>query len=140
MENENRPNEGQAKGKPFNESSPEEVRDRVKETVQKGVAAVAGAIKGFSEEARRHDLAKTTKQAIQKAGETAREVAGTARQEIRQTREHLKGGGAQRTSRPGMGMGGSPVGRSPENEVPDLRKTEFGTQRDIKNAEEDFGE
>jgi hypothetical protein len=157
MENENRSdrmqeNEGQeswTKGKPFKEASPEEVRERVKETVQKGVAAVAGALKGFTEESKKHDLAKSTKQAIRKAGETARQVAGTATKEIKETRQHLKAGGASTTGAgpttgtDRFGMGGSQIERSPVNEVPDLRKTELGSQKDIqsaKNLEEDFGE
>lgn len=78
------------KTRSFRESSPDEVRERVKEAVQKGVAAVAGALKGFSEEAKKHNLAESTKEAIHKAGETTRQVAGTTAKEFQRTKEHLK--------------------------------------------------
>ena len=98
----------------------DDVKDRVKGKVQKGVAAVAGALKGFSEEAKKHDLAGSTKQAIQKAGETTREVAGTATREFKKTKEHLKQGssGASGT------FEATPLPSSTTS-VPDLRKTDL---------------
>src|SRR5687768_2344100 len=74
----------------FKDAKPDEIKERVKETVQKGVAAVAGALKGFSEEAKKDHLAESTKQAIQKAGETTREVAGTVKSEVKETKSTLK--------------------------------------------------
>lgn len=145
-----------ATDKPFKEATPEEVKSKVKETVQKGVAAVAGALKGFSEEARKHDLANSTKEAISKAGETTRQVVGTTAQEVQKTKEHVKssvkGGTASGVGSMGGSstMGGSSMGSSnvrgtsqqenamqdvsdagPKNKagdvaVPDLRKTDMG--------------
>lgn len=74
----------------FKDASPEDVKNKVKETVQKSVAAVAGALKGFSEEAKKHNLADATKQAIQRAGETTRQVVGTTAKEFQQTKDHVK--------------------------------------------------
>jgi type II secretory pathway pseudopilin PulG len=130
--------------------SPEEVKENVKQTVAKGVAAVAGALKGFTEEAEKNKLAQSTKHAIQKAGETTRQVAGTATQEFQKTKEHVKGqaggtgspgtgsstssvgsSGVTGDSGPQMGMGGSELGaastvdRADVNDMPDLRKTEL---------------
>lgn len=124
-------NEGSSTGgKTFKESKPDEIKERVKETVQKGVAAVAGALKGFSEEAKKDDLGRSTKQAIQKAGETTREVAGTVKSEYRETKTTIKGEGA---GAGGMGYGGmgdvGAMGGTSANlgakDVPDLRKTDL---------------
>jgi hypothetical protein len=79
---------GSQKG--FKDASPDDVKHKVKESVQKGVAAVAGALKGFSEEAKKHNLADATKEAISKAGETTRQVVGTTAQELKRTKEHVK--------------------------------------------------
>lgn len=112
--------------------SPDEVKTKVKDAVAKGVAAFAGALKGFTEEAQKHDLANTTKSAIQKAGEATRQVAGTATDEIRKTRDHVKH--SARASgltkgpimpRPLDRMGGS-TSRTMEPNVPDLRKVDLG--------------
>jgi hypothetical protein len=135
-------------GSSFKDSSPEDVKNRVKETVQKGVAAVAGALKGFSEEAKKNDLAGSTKQAIQKAGETTREVAGTVRDEYKGTKEHLtsatgtgKGTGSG-SSVGSSSMGSSSSGSSMSNvgstggsssslkDLPDISKTEIGKKDD----------
>ncbi|MEA3201469.1 MAG: hypothetical protein QOE90_2897 [Thermoplasmata archaeon] len=92
----------------FKDASPEEVKTKVKESVQKGVAAVAGALKGFTDEARKHNLAEATKEAIQKAGETTRQVVGTTAKEFQQTKQHVKAqakGGAGATG--GMTSAGS---------------------------------
>ena len=107
---------GGATDKKFREASPEEVKHKVKETVQKGVAAVAGALKGFSEEAKKHNLADSTKEAINKAGETTRQVVGTTAKEFQKTKEHVKeqvkGGNASSSSLSGgsMGASGSSIG------------------------------
>lgn len=85
--------------------TPEEVRERVKEAVAKGVAAVAGALKGFTEEAEKHHLADTTRSAIQKAGEATRQVAGTATEEFKKTKEHVK----QSARESGLAKGGAPA-------------------------------
>lgn len=159
MENdENKSNESQSNmnaGKSYKDSSPQEVKEKVKETVAKGVAAVAGALKGFSEEAKSNDLANSTKEAIQKAGETTREIAGTAKSEFQSTKEQLKGGSSagmgsgssgssgstysgQSSSQSNMGMGGSSLGGSSTpgssggsagsdlGSMPDLSKTKIG--------------
>ena len=100
--------------------------DRVKEKVAKGVATVAGALEGFAEEAKKRDLAGKTKEAIQKAGETTREVAGTAKKEVTRTKERLMGGGEKIRSM------GDPMGGT---SVPDLRKTELGSDLEDESSE-----
>lgn len=107
--------------KAYKDSSPEEVKDRMKETVAKGVAAVAGALKGFTEEAKKNDLPNATKEVIQKAGETTRSVAGTAKSEFQQTKEELKPGASSGSSSSqgeawtGSTMGDSSTGSSSTN-------------------------
>lgn len=98
--------------KSFKEASPDEVKHKVKETVQKGVAAVAGALKGFSEEAKKHDLAGSTKEAINKAGETTRQVVGTTAEEFQRTKEHVKEKAKGTGSTASSGMGSSSLGSS----------------------------
>jgi hypothetical protein len=131
----------------FKDAKPDEIKERVKETVQKGVAAVAGALKGFSEEAKKDELAQSTKQAIQKAGETTREVAGTVKSEVRETKSTLKGGQSSMGS--GTSMGSSSYGSASygstglgdvgstggttstgTKDVPDLRKTDIAKSDD----------
>lgn len=77
----------------FRSGSPDDVRDKVKDVVQKGIAAVAGALKGFSEEAEREDLPGTTKSAIQKAGETTRSTVSSATEEAKNLKEPLRQAG-----------------------------------------------
>lgn len=84
--------------KSFRDKSPEEVKDTVKDKVAKGVAAVAGALKGFTEEAQKNDLANSTKEAIQKAGDTTRTLASTAKEEYRSTKETIKPSGGSLSS------------------------------------------
>lgn len=72
--------------------SAEETKEKVREKVAKGVAAVAGALKGFSEEAQKNDLAGSTKDAIQKAGETTRELASATRKEFKETKDAVTSG------------------------------------------------
>lgn len=119
MENyENKSNiEGSANTEKSKPGSPDEIKERVKETVAKGVAAVAGALKGFSEEAKKDDLAGSTKEAIQKAGETTREMTSTVKKEFQETKDVVKGSpsgsspsGGSLGSSSSMGMGGSSLG------------------------------
>lgn len=211
----------------FRTGSPDDVKERVKEAVAKGVAAVAGALKGFNEQMQQNRVPEKTREAIQRAGETTREavsstseqvkgmkqplkdagrsigeatrdIGGTAKEEFRQTRESMKGGGGSAkmgrmesgryestptgpselergslgsTSLSGGGMsevnphiGTSAAGpsvasgglgteagkpsnvlgtslredsmqRNEEPGVPDLRKTNLGTQRDMRESE-----
>lgn len=102
--------------KAYKDASPEEVKDRVKESVAKGVAAVAGALKGFTDEAKKNDLPNATKEVIQKAGETTRSVAGTAKSEFQQTKDELKPGASGSSSQgdawKGSSMGSSSTGSS----------------------------
>lgn len=111
----------------FREGTPDDVRDKVKDVVQKGVAAVAGALKGFSEQTQKTDMPGTTKSAIHQAGETtrstvssvteeaknlkptlqeagqkltdtARGLRSTAKEQAQKTREAVKGGGSMSSS------------------------------------------
>lgn len=143
--------------KSFKDSSPDEIKERVKETVSKGVAAVAGALKGFTEEAKKNDLPNATKEVIQKAGETTRSVAGTAKQEYQSTKAELKGSGQSSSigssslesgsfgstsigsTSGSLGMGGSSLGTTgigesstlgKSSDVPDLRKTQLSKSDD----------
>src|SRR2546426_11998067 len=117
MTDDNLDNESGMQKNDAGEKSPDEIKENVKQSVAKGVAAVAGALKGFTEEAKKHDLAGSTKEAIQKAGETTREVAGTAKKELRQTKERLTKGEVGSSSFGSSSLGGS-------SDVPDLRKTD----------------
>lgn len=82
-----------AGSKSFKESTPDEVKDRVKETVAKGVAAVAGALKGFADEVEKNRLAESTRNAIEKAGGTAREVISSTTEQVRGLRQPIKEAG-----------------------------------------------
>lgn len=146
MENyENKSNEDRSSqsnaNKSYKDQSPEEVKEKVKETVAKGVAAVAGALKGFTEEAKKDDLAGSTKEVIQRAGETTREIAGTAKSEFQSTKSELKGGssggqsnmgmggsslGSSSTGTKGTGTSGGSMGSSSLGSMPDLSKTKIG--------------
>lgn len=74
----------------FKHGSPEEVKERFKETVAKGVAAVAGALRGFTEESRKDKLPDQTREAIHHAGETARTAVSSTTEEVEKTRQPLK--------------------------------------------------
>jgi hypothetical protein len=116
--------------------SPEEIKERVKQGVEKRVAAVAGALKGFTDQAEKEGLASATKEAIQKVGETTRAVAGTATKELRETKEHLRSqarggmGGGSASGSVGTDVGSGGVSKPPTNmdrssvaDMPDLRGT-----------------
>lgn len=77
----------------FRDGSPDEVRDRVKDAVQKGVAAVAGALKGFTEQTQKNDMPGTTKGAIHQAGETTRSTVSSVGEEVKNLKEPLKEAG-----------------------------------------------
>jgi hypothetical protein len=199
--------EGSLHHKSFRESSPDEVREMMKERVAKGIAAVTGALEGFIERSRGGELPKKTREAIESAGETSREAIATtseqvsrtadvASEKLRETRSNVEKSGVvdrakdalhkagdttrgvtqafkeetQKTkdtlgrkgaSSPHMGgttgmptstynergssggLGSSNLGGSKLSEtsntlddVPDLRKTKLGTQKDILDAED----
>lgn len=71
-------------------SAADQAYQKSKEKVGKGVATAAGAVDGFNEKMEEHDVAGQTKNAIKTAGETTREVAGTAAKQVTQTKEHVK--------------------------------------------------
>lgn len=73
--------------------SPDEVKDRVKETVEKGVAAVAGALKGFNRATERNRLPEETKGAIHQAAETAKSTVSSVTEEVSGLREPLREAG-----------------------------------------------
>ena len=82
----------------FKEGTPDDVRDRVKEAVQKGVAAVAGALKGFTEQSQKTDMPGTTKGAIHQAGETTRSTVSSVSDEVTNLKEPLKEAGQKLSS------------------------------------------
>lgn len=77
----------------FRSGSPEEVRDKVKDTVAKGVAAVAGALRGFSETTKNEDVAGRAKEAIGSAGETASSTISSVAEQAKGLKEPLKDAG-----------------------------------------------
>ena len=78
--------------------TPDEVRDRVKDTVEKGVAAVAGALKGFNRETERSKLPEETKGAIHQVAETAKSTVSSLSEEAQGLREPLKEAGQKLSS------------------------------------------
>lgn len=177
------------KHKSFRDASPDEVREMMKERVAKGIAAFTGALEGFVERSRKGELAQKTRQAIESAGETGREVisstseqisqtsnkvgesgivdnakqavkkvgettrqmTGAVKEETRKTKEEL--GRGKTNVGAGMGAGSmtsaynepSNLGGASEltglgekgtvRDMPDIRKTELGTQEDLRKAE-----
>jgi phage shock protein A len=77
----------------FKQGSPDDVHKKVKDVVQKGVAAVAGALKGFADQTEKNDVAGTTKSAIQQAGETTRTTVSSVTDEVKSLKEPLKEAG-----------------------------------------------
>lgn len=73
------------RGKSFQDASPDEVREMVKDRVAKGIAAVTGALEGFVERSRRGELAQKSRQAIETAGETSREVISSTSEQFDRT-------------------------------------------------------
>lgn len=74
----------------FKSGSPDEVRDKVKEVVEKGVAAVAGALRGFNEKARDEKVAEQTQGALHQAGETARKTISGVTEEAKNLKEPIR--------------------------------------------------
>lgn len=77
----------------FQSGTPDDVRDRVKDATQKAVAAVAGALKGFADEAERSDVAGTSKNAVHQAGETVRSTASSVTEEAKGLKAPLQEAG-----------------------------------------------
>lgn len=48
------------------------------------------AVSGFVDEAKKNDLAGKSKEAMQKAGETTREIGTAAKDEVQQTKESIR--------------------------------------------------
>lgn len=76
--------------KSFRESSPDEVREMVRERVSKGIAAFTGALEGFVQRTKGDHLADKTREAIEGAGETTRQAISSTGEQIDRTRETLK--------------------------------------------------
>lgn len=74
----------------FKSGSPDDVRDKVKDVVEKGVAAVAGALRGFSEKAENEKISDTTKGALHQAGETARKTVTGVTEEAKNLQPQIK--------------------------------------------------
>ena len=82
----------------FKSGTPDEVRDRVRDTVEKGVAAVAGALKGFNRETERSKLPEETKGAIHQVAETAKSTVSSVTEEAQGLRQPLKEAGQKLSS------------------------------------------
>ena len=74
----------------YRDSSPEEVKEMVKQEVSKGVAAAAGAVEGVADEMEADNLPEVAGRAIEIVGQTARTVARTTVDEARKTRDAIK--------------------------------------------------
>lgn len=146
----------------FRTGSPDDVRDKVRDAVEKGVAAVAGALKGFADRVEKQDVAGTTKQALHEAGESARSAVSGLSEEAKNLREPLRQAGQRfkETARhlksdvssqiaetkdaltgppSGMakGIGGS-VDEKTTPGVPDLRRARLGeTNEELRQRELD---
>lgn len=92
---------GRTSRKPMADLSPDEVKESVKEKVAKGLAAVAGALEGFSEQVRKNDLPDTAKNALHEAGETTRKVAKTAKDELSEMKGSIGRSGSTQGSEGG---------------------------------------
>lgn len=77
----------------FRDGSPDDVRDKMKDIVAKGVAAVAGALRGFTEESEREDVAGQSRSAIHAAGDTVGKTASTVTEEVKGLQQPLKDAG-----------------------------------------------
>lgn len=74
----------------WREGSPEEVRDEVRRLVEKGVAAVTGAIRGFTSRAEKDQLPQQAGQAVRDLGETAQSVVKSTGEQASNMRGQLQ--------------------------------------------------
>lgn len=92
------------KSKSYHDSSPEEVKQQVKETVSKGIAAAAGAVEGVADEMENDHLPDTAGKAIEMVGETARRITQTTVEQAKKVKDSVKGGTKDSFGgKPGMG-------------------------------------
>lgn len=146
----------------FKSGTPDEVRDKVKNVVEKGVAAVAGALRGFSDKAEKEHISESTKGAIHQAGEATRSTVAGVTEEVKNLKEPLRDAGQKlrETARdmkqtvrsevdstksavreyesggtygPTMGMGGSSL----EGDTEKMKESEFPDIRNTPMAESD---
>lgn len=88
--------------------TPHDVKESVKRIVEKGVSAVAGALKGVADSAERENVAGSAKNALHELGETTKELVKEGQKQI----ASLKGGAKQPRSPPtgsGFDTLGTPV-------------------------------
>ncbi len=120
-------NERNENERPLREQSPEEAKRTMKEKVSRGIATVAGALEGFTQQMRENDVPQKTKEAVEKVGETTRKVSEATRREGRQVKQAL-GSERERHEIPVTGTahragqattelhGGPPAGSGPEED------------------------
>lgn len=77
----------------FKSGSPDDVRERVKDVVEKGVAAVAGALRGFNKEVERSEIPEQTKGAIHQAAQTTKSTVASVTEEAKGLKEPLREAG-----------------------------------------------
>ncbi|MFA5861077.1 MAG: hypothetical protein WDA16_05220 [Candidatus Thermoplasmatota archaeon] len=140
-ENKSQPNKSDAASPDAAEKKPEltgaaaDASKRAKGKVQRGIATVAGSLKGFAEGAEKSDLAKTTGAAIGKAGEAIRKVGGAATQEFQKTKEHFAKGGAaaEKPSSYGYSTSAPKMG---EEEDEDASKKDAAAAKDSSSSDD----
>lgn len=69
----------------------ERVKEEAKKLVEKGVAAVAGALKGFTETSQREEMPQQAAGAVREAGETAKQVTSETQSQVSTVGEQAKG-------------------------------------------------
>lgn len=70
--------------------SPNEVREATRNLVEKGVAAVAGALRGFADAAQREKMPDEARKAVHQAGETAKAATSEAQNQASQVGQKAK--------------------------------------------------
>jgi hypothetical protein len=90
-----KPMRGNRPKKSYRDASPAEVKEAVKETVSKGIAAAAGAVEGVADEMESDHLPDTAGKAIEMVGETTRRIAKTTVEQAKKVKDSVTGKGGK---------------------------------------------